>query len=207
MFIALEGIDGSGHTTQSLELSNAFNFLGRSNYVTAEPTNFESGSLLRRFLRGEMPNFEKFSETMALLFAADRLMHYELVIKPKLEQNIDVICDRYTLSSLVYQGISVDEAWIKAVNYFVPMPDLTIIIDTPVLETVNRRKLRGNSQEIYENESLQDKIRERYLKLSSLFSAIVVSGKGAKHEVTLRLLKAIFNRAQFEDNRHFKPDF
>lgn len=195
MFIALEGIDGSGHTTQAHTLAKALTKMGRSVYVTAQPSHGPIGKIIRDFLQGRINDFQRFQESITLLFAADRLHHYGTEIKPKLDAGMDVICDRYVLSSWVYQGLQVSEDWVRRVNQFAPLPELTFIIDTPITEAKKRRDIRGGVEEIYEVQYLQETIRERYLELAPSIHAVIIDGSGTQEEVTERLL---------ENYRHFK---
>lgn len=191
MFIALEGIDGSGHTTQAHALARFLETQGRSVFVTAEPSTGPIGKIIRDFLQGRVGDFKSFQESITLLFAADRLHHYGTEIKPKLDMGIDVICDRYVLSSWVYQGLQVTEDWVRRVNQFAPLPDLTLIIDTPIDAAKKRRDIRGGIEEIYEVQYLQDTIRDRYLELAPSTRAVIVDGSGTPEEVTQLLAKAV----------------
>lgn len=191
MFIALEGIDGSGHTTQAHALAQFLETQGRSVFVTAEPSTGPIGKIIRDFLQGRVGDFKSFQESITLLFAADRLHHYGTEIKPKLDMGIDVICDRYVLSSWVYQGLQVTEDWVRRVNQFAPLPDLTLIIDTPIDAAKKRRDIRGGIEEIYEVQYLQDTIRDRYLELAPSTRAVIVDGSGTPEEVTQLLAKAV----------------
>lgn len=191
MFIALEGIDGSGHTTQAHALAKALTEMGRSVYVTAEPSTGPIGKVIRDFLQGRVSDFKRFQESLTLLFAADRLHHYDTEIKPKLDAGTDVICDRYVLSSWVYQGLQVTEDWVRRANQFAPLPELTLIIDTPIAEAKERRDIRGGIEEIYEVQHLQETIRDRYLELAPSVHAVIIDGTGSQEEVTRRLVKAV----------------
>lgn len=194
MFIALEGIDGSGHTTQAHALADALTQMGRQVSVTAQPSTGPIGKIIRDFLQGRVSEFKHFQESLTLLFAADRLHHYDTEIKPKLKPGADVICDRYVLSSWVYQGLEVTEDWVRRVNQFAPLPDLTLIIDTPILDAKQRREIRGGIEEIYEVQHLQETIRDRYLELAPSIHAVIVDGTGTQEEVTRRLVKAVAER-------------
>ncbi|MBH1988791.1 MAG: dTMP kinase [Myxococcaceae bacterium] len=189
MLIALEGIDGSGHTTQAHALAKALEASGRRVYVTAQPSLGSIGKEIRTFLQGQVEQHQYFPETLALLFAADRLHHYGTEIQPKLNEGFDVICDRYLLSSWVYQSLQISEDWIRRINQFAPLPKLTLLIDTSVAEARSRREKRGSIEEIFEVDHLQHTIRDRYLELAPSIDAIVVNGCGTQEEVTQRLLQ------------------
>lgn len=194
MFIALEGIDGSGHTTQAHALAKALEKQGRQVHVTAEPSSGPVGKIIRDFLQGRVGDFVRFTESLTLLFAADRLHHYGTEIKPKLDAGFDVICDRYVLSSWVYQSLQVTEDWVRRANQFAPHPELTLLIDTPITEAKQRRNLRGGIEEIYEVDHLQQTIRDRYLELAPSVHAIIIDGTGTQQEVTERLIQETLKR-------------
>src|SRR5574341_2498330 len=112
LFIALEGIDGSGKTTQVRALADRLS----PSVTTAEPTHtHELGLLLRdQFDRRRAQTREQYDpKPIALLFAADRLEHYKHFIRPALGVGQHVICDRYVMSSLAYQTLDCDEYWVK----------------------------------------------------------------------------------------------
>lgn len=197
MFIALEGIDGSGHTTQARLLARLLSQNGKTVYTTAEPSNSIIGKIIRDFLQNKVKHYSKFSETLALLFAADRVQHFYNEIKPKLDNNMNVICDRYLLSSLVYQGLWISEEWVQKINQFAPIPDLTILINTPLNEAKIRRKKRGGIEEIFESQDLQKIVQDRYLKLASKFNAIIIDGSGTQKEVTDKLIESIKESSLF----------
>ncbi len=191
MFIALEGIDGSGHTTQAHALARALESRGRKVCVTAQPSTGPIGKIIRDYLQGRVPHFQNFPEGLALLFAADRLHHIGTEIKPKLDEGYDVICDRYVLSSWVYQGLQVTEDWVRRINQFALQPDLTLVIDTPITEAKQRRDARGGIEEIFEAQHLQQTIRERYLELAPSIHAKIIDGSGTPEEVTERLVLSV----------------
>src|SRR5688572_8576363 len=97
-FIVVEGPDGVGTTTQAAAVANALEQRGRRTHVTAEPSKGAIGQLVRARLKHEGDK-----ETLALLFAADRLDHWHGEVRPQLDAGVDVVSDRYVLSSLVYQ--------------------------------------------------------------------------------------------------------
>ena len=159
-FLVLDGIDGSGTTTHSMMLVSYLEMLGLKVYLTQEPSKNEIGLLLRQYLKNnEIP-----PSTDALLFAADRDLHYKKEIKPKLDQGFIVVSDRYIESSIIYQSVQSDEIsidWIKQINKFARSPDLTIILDIDPKISLARK-----SQEIlekFEDTKFLDKVRTLYL--------------------------------------------
>ncbi len=127
-FLVLDGIDGSGTTTHSKMLVSYLEMLGLKVHLTQEPSKNEIGLLLRQYLKNnEIP-----PSTDALLFAADRDLHYKKEIQPKLNQGFIVVSDRYIESSIIYQSVQSSDLsieWIKQINTFAGSPDLTIILD------------------------------------------------------------------------------
>jgi dTMP kinase len=159
-FIVLDGIDGSGTTTHSKMLASYLEMLGLKVHLTHEPSKNEIGLLLRQYLKNnDIP-----PSTDALLFAADRDLHFKREIKPKLDQGYIVISDRYIESSIIYQSVQSDEIsieWIKQINKFAGSPDLTIILDIDPKVSL-ARKAQGILEKFEETKFL-DKVRALYL--------------------------------------------
>jgi len=168
--IVLEGIDGSGTTTQAKILCQS---LVRKNYkaeLTAEPSEGPVGKLIRNYLRSGAKS--KFADTglgahaLALLFAADRLDHLSNQINPWLNQGKVVISDRYLFSSLAYQALECDLEWVENINCQAPHPDLTLVLDLPAEVGFKRVSQRSASRELFEKLELQKKVRDNYLKFA-----------------------------------------
>ncbi|MBN1801364.1 MAG: dTMP kinase [Candidatus Lokiarchaeota archaeon] len=160
LFVVLDGIDGSGTSTHSTLLKGYLESKGLNVHLTSEPSNGEIGKLLRIYLKDkDIPSI-----TDALLFAADRSLHYFGEIKKKLDGGRFVISDRYLESSIVYQSLSSDEItveWVKEINKHVKKPDITIILDIDPKISLKRK----NDQELekFEEVSFLDKARHLYL--------------------------------------------
>ncbi len=162
--IAVEGIDGAGTTTQSRALFEWLTARGRDCVLTAEPSTGPVGRLLRGALRSE-PILDE--AAMALLFAADRLDHLTREIKPALDDDLTVITDRYLFSSLAYQSIGNNPAWVETINGLARPADLTIVLDAPVDVCLQRVKARdGWLIELYEKDSFLGRVRKLYLDLA-----------------------------------------
>ena len=161
-FIAFEGLDGSGLTTQASRLRDWLSSKGYEVYLTKEPTDGLIGSLIRGVLRKELVID---AETLALLFAADRMLHTKNIIK-LLDEGVIVITDRYRLSSYAFQSIEVDLDWLKKINEKTLTPDLTFIIDTPPLICMRRIQKQRFHVELYEELEKLEKIHAIYRKLA-----------------------------------------
>ena len=168
-FIAFEGIDGAGLTTHSERLQRWLNRVGgKQAYLTKEPTNGPIGAQIRLKLAGRLDMDEA---TMALLFAADRMDHLHVDIIPKLAAGVHVICDRYYLSSLAYQSLTLDLDWIMAINAKARHPDLTIYLDVPASISIERIARERHVVEFFESESVLDQVRHNYHRIIDLLRA------------------------------------
>ncbi|MFX1365996.1 MAG: dTMP kinase [Promethearchaeota archaeon] len=160
LFIALEGGDAAGTTTHSHLLKGFLESKGLNVYLTQEPSNSKIGTLIREFLKNkQIP-----PTTDALLFAADRDLHYRNEIKKKLDEGYIVISDRYIESSIVYQSVQSDEItveWIKKINKFVGLPDITIVLDIDPEIALARKQTE--ELEKFEVNSFLNKVRNLYL--------------------------------------------
>jgi dTMP kinase len=166
--IAFEGLDGSGQTTQGKLLTLWLRQkAGFDAHYTKEPTSGPIGSILKRTLAqpkdttsagalGQNP------ATLALLFAADRLDHIEREILPLLQHGTHVISDRYALSSLAYQSLTLDPKWIRSINRHALRPDLTIFLDVPLETCLERIQNRHPEPELYEHAAALEQVAQRY---------------------------------------------
>ncbi len=165
-FIAFEGIDGSGTTTQATLAAAALRADGFRVLQTREPSDGPIGTLIRQALQGRvgLPGRARplTEETLALLFAADRLDHLEAEILPALRQGQLVICDRYLLSSLAYQGAACSMDWVEQINAGAILPDLTIFLEVKLAAAWRRRSARGRSRELFESDERQRQVRRQY---------------------------------------------
>lgn len=168
-FIVIEGLDGSGKSTQIQRLADYYKKLGEKVYITAEPTDFETGSYLRRILSESQ---EKNMYLQAALFLADRLEHIthpEFGIKKYLDEGYVVICDRYYYSSFAYQGTATDMEWVMNINLGckdILTPDLCVFLDVNPDTCKERIDRVREKPELYEkNIALMREIRENFLSV------------------------------------------
>lgn len=178
VFICIEGLDGSGKSTQAKLLAKKLSKAGYNAIYTAEPSQGKIGKFIRKrlFEQARMPITAE-----ALLFAADRIEHVQNQVAPALAEGKIVVSDRYVYSSLAYQGsagLSLD--WIEAVNANALKPDLCVFIDVEpsvVLERLKRKK------SVMENLETQQKVRDIYLKYVQKGELLQVDGGKSKPEV------------------------
>ncbi|ACI22143.1 MULTISPECIES: dTMP kinase [Thermodesulfovibrio] len=173
IFITFEGIEGSGKTTQGKLLAEKLKKEGLKVLYTYEPGDTEAGRHIRKILLNSEIKINPLCEL--LLYFADRVQHIEEKIKPCIESGFIVICDRFTDSTLVYQGyargISID--LIKQLNKIVLdefMPDLTVLLDCPANIGLKRnQKINKKDRFEMENLAFHEKVRQGYLKLAELY--------------------------------------
>jgi len=167
-FIVLEGGDGTGTTTQLRAIDRALDASGIPHWTTFEPTEREEGALIRSILSGKL---ERDPRTIARLFAADRCEHVwgKGGIVERLEAGLAVVCDRYVLSSIAYQGAACGLELPLAQNSGFPLPGLLIYFDLPPAESLRRISDREH-REIYEELSFQERVGEAYARAIELYA-------------------------------------
>lgn len=167
-FIVLEGPDGAGISTQTALLRSGLAARNIPVFATKEPTTGPIGAVIRQALTRRLvypPSEPIGDDVLALLLAADRLDHIRAEILPRLETGINVICDRYRLSSYAYQGRTLGQRWVRSLNSRSIAPDLTIFIDVPPEVSQSRIASRGGYVELYEAEERLRPIYANYLKV------------------------------------------
>ena len=174
-FISFEGIDGSGKSTQIQKLARFLETLGFDVIITREPGGSDGGEEIRNLLL--QGNVDRWSaETEILLFTAARRDHLERIILPAMEDNKIVICDRFTDSTRMYQGMRgpnlrnlVDMLNEKIINCD---PDLTIVIDIDPQISLKRAKSRETVEERFEDfgVEMQLNMRNGFIELAKEFS-------------------------------------
>ena len=169
MFIAVEGIDGSGKSTTIREIKRYLESKGEAVYLTAEPTTLATGKIVRNFLSETNSDTPLIHEMLALAFAADRINHLREEIWPALRKKQTVITDRYFFSSVAYQSLNVSYEWVKGINRFATLPDVLVFIDVSVDKAVERLTKFRTSTEIYEKRELLQQIDRNYREVIKEF--------------------------------------
>jgi dTMP kinase len=171
-FITLEGGEGSGKTTQAPRLSRLLTDTGHQVVLTREPGGTPAAEQLRQVLLGS--SVETIApETEALLMLAARRQHVDQVIKPALKQGMIVLCDRFSDSTMAYQGYGrgLDLTLLRRMNDWATgglVPDLTLLFDVPIAIGLKRRKGQAATQNRLdrETERFHRKVRAGFLALA-----------------------------------------
>lgn len=166
LFIAFEGIDGSGKSTQVKRLTAWLRDRGHKVYATFEPTDSPIGKIIRSIFTHQLEGDQK---VIAALFVADRLnhlLHSENGMIKKLKEGYIVITDRYYLSSYAYHSIhGIDLDWIIQANSMsaaLLKPDLNIFIDVDPEITIQRLNTGRQNIEMYETLDNLKKVQSQY---------------------------------------------
>lgn len=189
-FIAFEGIDGSGKSTQVQILTEKLKQEGIYCYTTMEPTDSPIGSLIHQIMTGRIKADNK---VIAALFAADRLDHLLNDINgivSKINEGITVISDRYYFSSYAYHSVDMPMDWVIQANgqsSSILRPTATIFIDTDPDTAMERIAKNRDHQELFEKKSRLVKVREKYLeafeKLKEEERILVIDGNRSVQEI------------------------
>ena len=148
LFIAVEGLDGAGGTTQCRLLKSWLERQGYTVVSTNEPTDRPVGKFIRSVIQD--PHSEVGDEVLAYLFAADRQDHLDARVKPALSRGEVVISDRYYHSSLAYQSLSLDFDFVAQLNGTFPAPDITVFLSLEPETSFARVQKRGLPAERFE---------------------------------------------------------
>lgn len=169
-FVAFEGIDGSGTTTQLARLGAWLESRGVPHWETCEPTDSAIGTLIRKALSGSEPLH---AATVARLFAADRGEHLfgDGGIVETLDAGRLVVCDRYLFSSLAYQGLTCGPELPRSLNDPFPLPELLLMFTIPPEIAAERLKAR-KSLDIYENIAFQTHVAASYARAIDEFGGL-----------------------------------
>jgi dTMP kinase len=191
-FIALEGIDGSGKSTQAKKISEYLIGKGHKVYTTFEPTDSPIGKMIRDIFSHKMEGDQK---VIAALFAADRLDHLlnsKNGILKKIKEGFTVITDRYYLSSYAYHSVhDIDLEWIiqaNAMSADILRPDVNIYIDISPELSLQRLKAGRTHIEMYETLENLTKVHQQYKlvfdRVKGVENIIQIDGNRPKDEVS-----------------------
>jgi dTMP kinase len=189
LFIVIEGIDGTGKSTQARRLGEWFARQGREIVLSREPTDGPWGKKLRESASTARLTPEDELE----YFLKDRRQHVEELIQPALAAGKVVILDRYYFSTMAYQGVrGFDPGEIRRRNEaFAPVPDLLLILDLDVDAALERIGVRGDTANEFEKRENLERCREIFLSLQNETFAHVVNSEGTLDDVAREIRRVI----------------
>jgi len=205
IFIVFEGPEGSGKSTQARLLADRIRTSGREVVLTREPGGTKIGEQVRAILLGgeDGANCAMLAETEALLYTAARAQNVGETIRPALERGAVVICDRFTDSTLAYQGVgrvlSIDDlAGMKRLATGGITPALRILIDLPV-EVGLRRRFAGTDEVNRLDRAgveFHRRVQATYQSLAAQDPAgwVVIDGEAPIHVVSEQIADVIAQR-------------
>lgn len=188
-FIVIEGLDGSGKSTQAAALAGYLRapkqkqrFGHAGVHITSEPTSGLIGGLIRSQLSGD---WKSSPACLQLLFAADRAYHIEKEVRPLLDRGVTVISDRYFFSSLVYGALELDRDWLISINKPFPIPDFTFVIEVSAKTCIRRIAKHRHEVTLFEKEKELQKVAVNYRRLAKSFKNMYfVDGERSAHAIT-----------------------
>jgi len=209
-FIAFEGLDGSGKSTQVKVLAEKLKGQGLKIYTTAEPTTSRIGQIIKDIFKHKM---EADHRTIAALYVADRLDHLtnktDGILK-KIEEGYTVITDRYYFSSYAYHGTHMDINWVINANSLsadLLRPDLNIYIDISPEESMKRLNKGRAAIELYESIENLKKVKEKYFEAFELVRGMekisVIDGNRSEKEISNDIWKEV-SKVVGSDSHHLE---
>lgn len=198
LFIDIEGLDGSGATTQMYRVAEDLRRKGLKVEITKEPTQGPVGSLIRMALTDR---FLVDRTTLQLLFVADRFDHLETWVIPRLKEGVSVLTDRFLWSTLAYAPTE-DRDYLFRTHQHPRMflPDLSVFLKVPPEIAIKRIDKSRFSYELFEkDEELLQKTWGQYEEIAGYFpeSIRIVDGMEPKYIVTTRIMGEMENLPKF----------
>lgn len=203
LFITFEGPDGAGKTTQIKAVEQALALRNRPCILTREPGGTPLAEELRELVKFHASEEPMYDMTELLLFAAARSQHVNYRIRPALEAGITVLCDRFTDSTLAYQGYGrgLDLTLLRQINACAIgecMPDLTFVLDVPPEVSLARRQNRCASN--MEQDRLEQAGEEFFLRVRQGFLQLaqesperiqLIDGSLEPEKITVQILEKL----------------
>ena len=189
-FIVIEGLDGSGSSTQAELLVKKLNQIGKKIHLTKEPTNNIIGGLIRGLLTHE---WSTTPEGFQLLFAADRAHHLKQKILPIIGRGENIISDRYYFSTMAFGSVELDLSWLKNINKYFPKPDIIFFIKVRpdiCLERIGKSRF---GREFFEEKIKLEKTFKTYLSLTKdkKYNTVVINGEDEIENISQQIFNHV----------------
>lgn len=201
-FVDIEGLDGSGSSTQVHLLGENLKKLGLGPYLTKEPTNGPIGEIIHQILQKKIRNISP--STLRLLFAADGGFHLDKDIIPRLKKGQMVVTDRYAWSSVAFGSVFASKEWLYELNRGFIIPDLTFFLEVPPYVCLKRIRLEKGAVELLGKEEQLAHVWDTYHYLANKYwwaNIIVVDGDRPREEVAEEILHHIKNHSKFKGGK------
>ena len=201
VFIAFEGCEGAGKSTQIRLLSEYLASKGIAHTVTREPGGSEIPEAIRKvILNGKFTDMT--DECEALLYAAARVQHLADTVAPALSRGEAGLCDRYIFSSYAYQGYGrgLDQAFLRSINAYAAehyMPDVTLFLDIPPARAFERKHGADENDRIEQaGEAFHRRVYEGYKELLRAWPGemVAVDCSGTKYETSEKIVALLRGR-------------
>mgnify|MGYP001247662233 FL=1 len=193
-FIVFEGIDQSGKKTQSILLRNGLKKKGyKVGYLSFPKYNTSIGRLVKKCLHDD-----SFSLEMSHILLSANRWESEKEVRYKLENMDFVVCNRYCDSNIAY-GLAngLKKEWLENLDLGLPKPDLTILIDIPITESVFRK---SENRDRYEKDrKFLNNVKSRYKKLATMNKWSKIKGNRSKEEVSKEIWNLVVNKYKIKD--------
>lgn len=199
-FIAFEGLDGSGNSTQVSRIAKELKKRGLKVHVTKEPTSGPVGATIRLVLENRL---KVDLQTLQMMFTVDREDHLggERGIIKRLEKGEVVISDRYLASTLAFGFVSgLDFDWLLALQSKFVLPDITYFLEVDPAICIERVWKRNTGFDLFEKKDQLEKIKEGYMRAKKVFGRKmkVVNGEGKVKNIEQEILKNIEKTAKYK---------
>ena len=198
-FIVLEGPDKSGKSTQARRLIEALRARGRAVTHTREPGGGAVAEAVRRVLLDPALKVDPLAELF--LYEASRAQHAREILRPALERGEVVVCERYTMSTDVYQGLArgLGLTLTRALNRLATeglAPDLTVVIDVPDAEFSRRDRDRVHDRLERESAAFRRRVRAGYRRLARAPRAVLLDGRRTPDDLHQDILSRVLRLAR-----------
>ena len=198
LFIAFEGIDGCGKSTQIWKLAKYISQIDKHNDVCITRNPWKDVNI-RKILQSDN-DAQGQAMQLAHLFTKDRMEQMRKLVAPNIKKGVHVITDRYAFSTLAYQQTQGIPLWkLLDMHKGLPIPDVIFIVDAPSKIAVERMKKdkigRAKKHKFEKNADFLEKLRQNYLKLATLneHSVVVIDGTKSINEIFEKQIKPAFD--------------